>query len=351
MRNLSKRPYQGALIVALLAVGNFILDTVTDMANATAVLYVAVVLISANFAQPRGVVLTGAVCMALTLLGFFFSRPGSPQAGLINGVISLSAIAASIYLVLRIKSAEIAEREAQSQLMHVARLTVLGELTASIAHEVNQPLAGVVTSSNAGLRWLAADPPNVARARQAIERIVKDANRASEVIVRVRNLASPAPTQKNWLSINDAIREVITLTLSEIEQHQISLRTQLAGDLPLIQGDQVQLQQVVLNLMMNAIEAMTRTEGVRRKLLLKTANTEADGVVVMVADSGSGFGPVSPDRLFDAFYTTKPGGLGMGLAISRSIIEAHGGSISAEANKSAGTIIRVTLPVSWEESA
>jgi PAS domain S-box-containing protein len=235
-------------------------------------------------------------------------------------------------------------REMQMELAHANRVTTMGQLTASIAHEVNQPLVGVVASGNACLRWLAAEPPNLEAARRSVERLIRDGHRAGEVIDRIRALVRKSPPKKDWLDINETISDVIALTRSEMQQNGVSPRIALAGGLPLVLGDRVQLQQVVLNLVINAIEAMSGVSEVSRELRISTGKGESDGVLVQVRDSGPGLDPESLDRLFDAFRTTKPGGMGMGLSICRSIIEAHGGRLWATANVPQGAIFRFTLP-------
>jgi len=329
---------------AALAIAIFVLDTATDLEIAVPVFYVAVVLMSVRFCRRRGVLLVGIGCMALTLLSHVLTRVGSPQAGLINGVISFSAIGATTYLALQIKSAEAAVHVARAQLAHIARMTTLGELTASIAHEVNQPLAAVVNSGNACLRWLAAQPPQLEKATQSVERIVRDANRASDVIARVRSLAKRDPLHKEWLNINEVILETVALTRSEIERHSIVLRTELATDLPLVLGDRIQLQQVILNLIVNAADSVSaRGEGPREVLVSSEIDPD-EGVRVGVRDSGIGLDAAKLDQLFDAFYTTKSTGMGMGLTISQSIVEAHGGRVWATPNAPRGAIFQFTLP-------
>ena len=329
---------------AVLAIGIFVADTLTDLEIAVAVLYVAVVLMSVGFCRKRGVVLVSLGCMALTILSYFLTPSGSTTTGLINCGISLLAIGATTFLVLKIESAQLTAQEAKAQLAHVARVTALGELTASIAHEVNQPLAANVINGNASLHFLAAQPPNLEEARQAIECIVKDANRASDVIARVRGLAKRTTSQKELLSINETISEIILLTTSEIQNNRVSLQMQFADDLPLVLGDRVQLQQVILNLILNAIEAMNGVAPVSRELLVRATVDRSNIVLVAIHDTGSGLGAGKIENLFDAFYTTKHDGMGMGLAISRTIIEAHGGRIWAESNAPRGAIFQFTLP-------
>ncbi len=233
-------------------------------------------------------------------------------------------------------------RETQMELAHANRVTTMGQLTASIAHEVNQPIAATVTNANAALRWLGRHPPDLEEVRQSLEAIIKDGNRAGDVIDRIRAFIKKVPLRHDQLDINEAILEVIEVTRSELLRNGVSLQTELAKGLPLIRGDRVQLQQIFLNLIMNAIEAMSDVKG-SRNLLISTVEDESNGVLVAVRDSGSGLSPESLERLFDPFYTTKPGGMGMGLSICRSIIEAHGGRLWASANVPRGAIFQFFL--------
>jgi PAS domain S-box-containing protein len=263
-------------------------------------------------------------------------------------------------------------REAQTELAHVSRLTTMGELAASIAHEVNQPLAAVVNNASACLRWLAAQ--NLEEARQSAAVVIADGHRAGEIIGRIRALAKKTPPQKDWLDLNETVGEVIAIAGSEVQRNHVSLRTELAPDLPRVPGDRVQLQQVILNLLINAIEAMRGVDEGPRELWISsgkvpemlvhrprapqtgeskeampaeraTAEAEWTHVLITVRDSGPGLDPNGLDRLFNAFYTTKPQGMGMGLAISRSIIEAHGGRLWATANVPRGAAFQFALPI------
>jgi PAS domain S-box-containing protein len=235
-------------------------------------------------------------------------------------------------------------REVQMELAHANRVATMGQLTASIAHEVNQPIAAVVTSAQAARRWLDRQPPHLEQARQALARIARDGNRAGDVIGRIRELIKKAPPRKDWVDLNEAIREVIELTRREAVKTGVSVQSRLADNLPLIHGDRVQLQQVILNLVVNAIEAMNGVDAGERDLLIDTERVEPDGVLVEVRDTGPGLAPATFDRLFDAFYTTKPNGLGMGLSICRSIIEAHGGRLWAKANEPRGAVFQFSTP-------
>jgi PAS domain S-box-containing protein len=242
-------------------------------------------------------------------------------------------------------------REVQLELAHANRLATMGQLTASIAHEVNQPIAATLTNAQAALRWLDRQPPDLEEVRQALARIIKDDNRAAEVIDEIRALIKKTPPRKDRLEINGAIREVIALTRGEAVKYSVSVQTKLVDGLPLIQGDRVQLQQVILNLVINAVEAMSEVNEGARELLISTRKAESDGVLVAVRDSGPGLAPATLERLFETFYTTKPAGLGLGLSICHSIIEAHGGQLWASANVPRGATFQFTLPALLQERA
>jgi C4-dicarboxylate-specific signal transduction histidine kinase len=245
--------------------------------------------------------------------------------------------------VLDVTERRQAEEEWQA-IAHAHRITTMGQLTASIAHEVNQPIAAMVTSAQAARRWLDRQPPHLEEVRQALARIVKDGNRAGEVSGRIRELIKKAPPRKDQLDMNEAIREVIELTRREAVKTGVSVQARLADNLPLIHGDRVRLQQVILNLIVNAIEAMSGVDAGARDLLISTGKVDPKGVLVAVRDSGPGLAPATREHLFEAFYTTKPTGLGMGLSICRSIIEAHGGRLWAEANEPRGAVFQFLTP-------
>jgi len=242
------------------------------------------------------------------------------------------------------KRAEEELHKAQAELAHVTRVTTLGEMTASIAHEVNQPLAAVVTNAGACLRWLDRGTPNMDEARRSVESIIKDGNRAADVIQRIRALSKKTDTQKLPIDINDVVNEVIALVRRELFSHQISLRTELAPALPVVLADRVQLQQVVINLVINGIESMQSVTDRPRELVIRSGQDNSDRVLVEVRDSGVGVDPETINRLFTAFFTTKPGGLGMGLSICRSIIEAHEGRLWASRNMGRGATFQFTMP-------
>jgi len=244
------------------------------------------------------------------------------------------------------KGAEDALHQARMELAHVTRVATLGELTASIAHEINQPLAAMVNSASACVRWLAA--PNLEKARQSALRIVADGQRAGDIITRIRALAQKTPPHKDWLDVNETIQEAIALARSEVQRNGVALEIQLSEHVPVILADRIQLQQVLLNLMMNAIEAMRGVSAGPRVLEVSSERGAATEVVIAVRDSGPGFDPQHLDRLFEAFYTTKAHGLGLGLAISRRIIEAHGGRLWATAHTPHGAVVQFTVPIESE---
>jgi C4-dicarboxylate-specific signal transduction histidine kinase len=241
------------------------------------------------------------------------------------------------------KRAEESLREAQAHLAHVTRLTTVGELTASIAHEVNQPLAAVVTNANACMRWLSREPPNYDEVRQAILRIIRDGTRGGEVIARIRGLVKKEQAPRGFLDVNDVVRE--TISLVRVNLQGASLTLELAYDIPKVKADRVLLQQVLLNLLGNAMDAMRTVTDRPQILSIQTACHEQRSALVTVQDSGIGLTPKQMQSLFEAFYTTKPQGLGMGLSICRSIIESHGGRLWAQSKEGSGTILSFTLPI------
>jgi signal transduction histidine kinase len=232
----------------------------------------------------------------------------------------------------------------RSELAHVARVTMLGALTASIAHEVNQPLSGIVTNASTCLRMLAGDPPDVEGACETARRTIRDGNRAADVIARLRSLFGRQGAAAESVDLNEATREVIALSWSEIQRARVNVRTELADELPAVTGDRVQLQQVVLNLVLNALEAMSGVEDRPRQLVVRTERDEGDRVRLTVRDSGAGFDPRNLERLFEAFYTTKRDGMGIGLSISRSIVESHRGRLWATVDEGPGATFCFSIP-------
>jgi signal transduction histidine kinase len=242
------------------------------------------------------------------------------------------------------KVAEAALDKARSELARVARVTTLNALTASIAHEINQPLASLITNASICLRRLNADPPNIDGARETVTRTIRDGNRTSDVITRLRALFSKKEFTPETLDLNEVTREVVALSLGDLQRNQVILRSELADDLPRVTGDRVQLQQVILNLVRNASDAMGSVEDRTRQLLIRTQRDGGDRVGLSVQDAGCGVNPQDFEKLFEAFYTTKSGGMGIGLSVSRSIIEKHQGRLWAEPNDGPGTTFSFSIP-------
>jgi PAS domain S-box-containing protein len=241
------------------------------------------------------------------------------------------------------KRTEESLQRAQADLAHIARIATMGEMASSIAHELNQPLAAVVANANACARWLATQPPNLPEANEAVARIVRDGKRASEVIARIRAFVGRRESQKSLLRLDDVTREALSMMTAVLRGHGVALSIAPAAQLPPVMADRVQVQQVILNFVMNAVEAMERST--ERTLMVGVDAYGAGALRVWVRDSGAGLDPAHRDRIFDAFYTTKPNGMGMGLAISRSIVEAHGGRLWATPNDGPGETFQFTLPV------
>jgi len=242
------------------------------------------------------------------------------------------------------KRAQEALRAAEAELAHLSRVMTMGEMAASIAHEVNQPLSAILLNGQSSLRWLTRDPPDLAEVRASVERMILDATRAGDVIARVRALTRKTATDKEPLDLHDTIEQVLVLVRGELQKHRVDLRKQLGDRLPPVMGDRVQLQQLLLNLFINAMEAMSGVTDRRRELTVATAEQGSGEVLVTVRDTGVGLDPEKQKQIFEAFYTTKPSGMGMGLSISRSIVRNHGGRLWAESNEGPGATFRFTVP-------
>jgi C4-dicarboxylate-specific signal transduction histidine kinase len=251
----------------------------------------------------------------------------------------------------RLRASEQHLLDVQMELAHVMRMTTLGEMTASIAHEVSQPLAAMVANAEACLSWLRCGTPGVDAACRSVEWIIDDGNRAGEVIRRVRTLANKTSLEKEPLDVNDVVREAILLMRRELISHQVSLRMNLAAALPMILGDRVQLQQVIINLVMNGVEAMQSVTDRPRELVVRSGQDELGGALISVADCGVGIAAENVDKLFNPFFTTKYGGMGMGLSICRSIMEAHGGRLWATATVPHGSMFQFTLPAGTDSAS
>ncbi len=330
----------------LLALSVFAADAFTAPDQVFSGFYVLVVVMSARFCRGRDLWIVSGICVALTLLAQFLSNhlaPGQAAIGAFNTVDGILVIGVSTYFIQRGQQAQAALQRAQADLARVTRITTMGELTASIAHEVNQPIAAVVTNAGACLRWLDADTPNLDEARAAATRIVRDGTRAADIISRIRRLFTKGGQPRTRVDVNQLVRETVDVLGNEAARHAVILRTDLAGDIPEVRADRIQLQQVMVNLIVNGIDAM-KDGAPTRELALTTRLSEGREVVVAVSDTGGGLPAQQTDQLFDAFFTTKPEGTGMGLSISRSIVEAHRGRLWATPNSSGGATFLFALP-------
>jgi PAS domain S-box-containing protein len=281
----------------------------------------------------------------------YVQTSGKPFYDANGNFLGYRGVATDITATIRADHAEEALRKAQAELAHITRVTTLGELAASIAHETNQPLAAVVANAEAALRWLDRETPDLDGVRRSVKWIIEDGHRATEVIRRVKALAKKTDLEKGPLDINEAIREVVALVQRELTSHGVLLQTELAPALPMILGDRVQLQQVIINLVMNSIDAMQAVTDRPRELVIRSRQDETNRMLVSVTDCGVGVSAENADRLFNAFFTTKSSGLGMGLSICRSIVEAHGGQLSASANEGPGATFQFVLPLQQEKAS
>jgi C4-dicarboxylate-specific signal transduction histidine kinase len=276
---------------------------------------------------------------------------GKPVFSETGDFLGYRGVSTDITASIRADQAEQALRNAQAELAHVTRVTTLGELTASIAHEVNQPLAALIANAEACLSWLDRTPPDLDAARRSVEWIVEDGNRASAVIQHVRALAKKTDVEKAPLDLNEVANDAVALVQRELASHGATLELQFAPDLPRIFGDRVQLQQVIINLVINAVEAMAAVTDRPRKLTIRSGRQEDGKIFLSVADTGVGLADAAAERMFMPFFTTKPSGMGMGLSICRSIVEAHEGRLSASRNDDAGATFEFALPAHEEDSA
>lgn len=326
----------------------FAIDAFTPLDIAIAVLYVVVILASVH-AWPQHLLRITGLCLVLTFFAYFLSNWDTlADASAARCAVSMAAVGIAGYLAHsnqrineRLWQQEETLRDSRNQLAHATRVSTLGELAASIAHEVNQPLAAISANGSAAMRWLNRPQPELEEVRIAISRIQADTSRASEVISRIRTLARRTGPEQQPVDLNDVAGESAALVRRELSSHQVTLQLSLASELPPVLGDRVQLQQVIINLLMNGMQAMDARGGGQLKL---STQLNAEGAVQLsVADTGPGISDENLSRLFDPFFSTKPDGMGMGLAISRSIIDSHGGRIAATSSHS-GATLHCTLP-------
>jgi len=335
-------------VMALLLAGIFILDTLARYEVAVAVFYAVVILTAARVLRRRGLLWLAGGCVGLSLLSFALTPHGDYRVGFINLAISLTAIVLVTWLLMNMEAAREAAHLAQAQLLRLTRIQRLEGLTSAIAHEVNQPLAAIVSSGHACQRWLGQTPPNLERAAMAVQRMLNDAGRASQIVTRVRSLSRGEQVEAVAFEFNPAVMEIVALSTSGIWRHGIELVLELADHLPKAFADPVQIQQVIGNLLINAIEAMAaKPEAVH--VLRVSSKREGGQIVLSVADTGNGIPAAVKERLFDAFWTTKPDGTGVGLSISRTMMEANGGRIWAESAPPSGAVFHISVPVAQDE--
>lgn len=327
----------GILGVVLMSL--FIADTRTDYEVAIAVFYILIIIITSHGASQRQILSLAAACILLTSLSFALTPHGDLHGGLINLSISLATIAITSYLIIQIEKARQAALQAQDQLLRLARVQSLGALTSSIAHEVNQPLAALMTSGHACQRWLAQQPPHVDKAQQALQRMLDSAERASHIIKRVQSLIKSEPARKQCFDMHDALEEIIALSAAELKRQGVEVHYDFTAHPALVWADRVQIQQVIANLVVNALDAM---EGKPAKKLLLRTRIQTTGVQVAIHDTGKGI--EQPDAIFEAFWTTKDQGVGVGLSMSRSIIESNGGMIWVCDQAKGGACVCFTVP-------
>jgi C4-dicarboxylate-specific signal transduction histidine kinase len=331
----------------------FAADTFTHSEIAFSVLYVGVILLSARFINARSLLGVTAVCIGLAILSYLVTFRGEfSTIGIANLVISIAAIGVSSFLALQNEAAHTAVREtedklrqAQVELAHINRNSTLGELAASISHEVNQPLAAIMTNSEVCLRLLGQDSADRDELRALMADVISSSRRAGEIIQRVRALTKKADLKREPVDVNELLRDSIALIQRESDRRGISLHRDLAETLPPVLGDRIHLQQVIVNLMVNGMEAIESANASLRRLSVRSSQSSAGEIVLTVEDSGIGIPSNDAARVFDAFFTTKPNGMGMGLAICKTIVEAHGGRISAGPGAASGATLQVVLPV------
>ncbi|WP_027017280.1 sensor histidine kinase [Comamonas composti] len=338
------------MVAAMAAI--FALDTLTEYAVAAAVFHTAIILVALRWFSPRTVIVITGICIVLTLASFALTPAGAYRTGLINTCISILAIAITAYLGLKMVTAQNAAHAARTQLLRMTQATSVGQLTASIAHEVNQPLAAIVTSGNACQRWLAQQPPNLDKAGQALGRILADAQRASEVIVRMRGMARGDAPHKQAFDLNEAVREMLRLSQAELDKRSVLVEADLASGLAPAFWDRVQFLQVLGNLLLNAMDAMQDVPPQRRRIGVAT-QALGQQLVLTVSDAGHGLSPSAQSHLFDAFWSTKSQGMGLGLNICRHMAEANGGRIWATDREdgASGAVFHVTMATAARERA
>lgn len=333
------------LIIAL-SVLIFLADSFTNFEIATAVLYVSVVLIGAQFLSSRRLWIIASLCAIMTVISLIVTPHGNFHSGIINTALSITAIFSTTLMATRMLKALAAEHDARLQLIHLARVNALGELSTSIAHEVKQPLTGIASSSSAALNWLALDPPNIERARSALKRVSSDATRTADIIERIRHMSRRSTPKIENIDITSLLQKTVEIIQTDILKNRISLSIQNECPACFVKADDVQIQQVFINLIINSISAIQSTNRQNGQITLSALKSSKNTVSFSVSDNGIGIPEDALQHIFEPFHTTRETGTGLGLAICRSIIEAHGGDIRAFCSENNGTTFCFQLPSS-----
>jgi len=342
------RRTQKALLAATLA-SIFVIDTVMHLEIAVAMFYAPAIAQASGTLQRKGLLALGGLCGALTLASFALTPAGLWQEGIINTAFSLLALALTLWQVLRLQAARASAHAAQAQWLRMARARQLEGLASSLAHEINQPLAALVTSADSGLRWLAHQPPELERVRQSLARIRQNAERASHIITRMRNLTQGKPVQRSAFALHEALGEVLELSQAEMQRLCIHCHSHFAPELPPAWADRIQVQQVMACLLLNAMEAVSTLPAAQPRHIHIQTMQQDDTLIVGIHDSGPGVAPQAQAHLFDAFWSSKESGMGVGLAISRTLIQANGGQIWLQPGTSGGAHFQFSVPKHHEK--
>jgi len=321
----------------------FIADTLMTLEIAVAMFYAPLLLLASGILERRGFIALSSLCCLLTIVSFMLTTAGAWHAGLVNTGLSLVTLLLTTWQVRVMQAARAAAHNMQAQLQRIARARQLEGLAGSIAHEINQPLAAISASADAALRWLAHQPPTADKANQTLMRIQKDAQRASQIIARVRNLTKGGPVQRSAFDFNAALQEIIDQCAAELQRHAIQCHTDLAAALPPAWADRIQIQQVMSNGLLNAIEAVTSPSSHTRQIHIQT-RLQGGMLAARIGDSGPGIPEDARAHLFEAFWSSKEQGMGVGLSISRAMIEANGGHITLEPQPQGGALFQVCVP-------
>lgn len=339
---LSVTLYQKTTLLAFM-ITIFACDTTANYEVTVSTFYIVVIIIAAYSLAQHWLMPVTSVCICFTLLSFYLTPKGYYLAGLINMTISLVSIFTIYYLLQKIKTARAVAHKAQTHLLRIARANSVENLTISITHEINQPLAAIITSGSACKHWLSKEPTNLDKALQALERIQADAYRASNIIDRLRNFTKGKPPQKTVFLLNEATQEIRDWSQAEIKRHGIILKVNLAPEDSFVLADRIQIQQVIGNLISNAIDATMLVPAGKREIRI-TSERQNDRILFCIFDTGIGLSAEIQAHLFEPFWTTKEEGIGIGLSISRTLIEANGGHIWAQSNENAGAVFRFSIP-------